>query len=84
MHDTEKALRRRFDSCPVWPVSRREIQTLFASLDETRESLRVLYEAMADGDPAWVKSDPRAARARELFDDFERGTQQKERKHVRS
>lgn len=67
MHDIEKALRRRFECSPIWPVSRHEMQTILTLLDMTRESLRVLYEAMADGDPAWVKSDPRAAKARELL-----------------
>ncbi|MEZ7198155.1 hypothetical protein [Pseudodesulfovibrio karagichevae] len=39
--------------------------------EEMRASLRDLYDAMADGDPAWVESDPRAAKARELFGDSE-------------
>jgi len=63
MHDIEKKLRERFESSPTWPVSRHEMQTLLTILDMTRESLRELYDAMADGDPAWIKSDPRAAKA---------------------
>lgn len=68
MHDIEKALRKRFECSPVWPVSRHEMQTILTLLDMTRESLRELYEVMADSDPEWIKSDLRAWKARNRLD----------------
>lgn len=48
-----------------------ELKNVLAESMNMRESLRELYDEMANGDPAWVETDPRAWKAKAILEKVE-------------